>query len=376
MLDILKIDSLKPLFIYNIYHVHSNISSTQMLEKNNLFQPFNKIFEYNIFWNNITLVDQDFEPDFYNFTGNNASMHCLSIYSRQNIQNIFRDNVDILIFRSEAWVYAFLSLSLLGVIFCISILIFILICIFRRDIIEGNPLLTLSLLLAVLLLFCCVLPFSLENNKYTMSKLCLLKALGLTLGYALVFAMLLSRCILLATASKEIGFMSHIAGPVQSFLFLFIFGVQTALSLQVFGRGCTIFKGNCLVYLLSYNIMLLLLLLCLCPLIYKCQRNYREGKYFCIAIILTACAWAVWVPLYIFLEDVWREIMLCIGVVSTAGIFLGAVFIPRTYLMTISAAKEKLTSNFPSLATATSAMDIYRANTQVRNFIIIEKDWG
>lgn len=369
MLEILKIDTLKPLFIYHIYQVDSNLSVVRMLEKNNLFQPFNEIFEYNIFWNNISLVDPNFDPELYSVSENNDSKNCISFYSHHNVHYIFRDNFNILTFRSEAWVYAFLSLSLLGVIFCISILIFILICIFRRDIIEGNPLLTFALLLAVMLLFCSVLPFSIENNKYTLNTLYLLKALGLTMGYALVFALLLSRCILLATASKEIGFMSHIAGPVQSFLTLFIFGVQAALSLQVFNRSTEIFKGNSFVYLISYNAMLLLLLLCLCPLIYKSQRNYREGKYFCIAIVLTTCAWAIWLPLYAVLDDDWKEMMLCMGVVSTAGIFLGAIFIPRTYLMTISAAREKLTSTFPSLATATSAMDIYRANTQVRRFL-------
>lgn len=369
MLQILKIEGLKSSFIYNIYQVDSNISTTnQMFERNNLFQPFSKIFEYNIFWNNMTLTNQDFDSVLYSFTENNKSKHCLSVYSRQNFRYIFTDSLRILTFRSEAWVFAFLSLSLLGILFCISILIFILICIFRRDILEGNPILTLALLLAVTLLFCSILPFSLEYNKYTLNTLCLLKALGLTLGYALVFALLLSRCILLATASKEIGFMSHIAGPVQSFLCLFIFGVQAALSIQIVGRSSEIFKGNSFVYLMSYNTMLLLLLLCLCPLIFKCQRNYREGKYFSIAIILTTCAWFIWLPLYTVLEEEWKEIMLCIGVIATAGIFLGSIFIPRTYLMTIAAAREKMTSTFPSLATATSAMDIYRANTQVTRF--------
>ncbi|KAJ8940608.1 hypothetical protein NQ318_004804 [Aromia moschata] len=236
----------------------------------------------------------------------------------------------------------------------------------RRDILEGNPILTISLLLAVMLLFCSVLPFSLDYNNNTKHQLCLARSLAVTLGYAMVFSLLLSRCILLATASKEIGFMSHIAGPVQAFLCLFIFGVQAALNLQIVGRCLDIFQGYSFVYLMSYNVMLLLLLLCLCPLIYKCQRNYREGKYFTFAIILTIVVWSVWLPCYAIVGGDWKEPMLCLGLVSTAGIFLGTVFIPRTYLITIAAARDKITSALPSLATATSAMDIYRTSTQVK----------
>ncbi|RZC41063.1 hypothetical protein BDFB_010927 [Asbolus verrucosus] len=43
---------------------------------------------------------------------------------------------------------------------------------------------------------------------------------------------------------------------------------------------------------------------------------------------------------------------------------MGTIFVPRTYLMTIAAARDKITSTLPSLAAATSAMDIYRTGTQ------------
>ncbi|KAJ8977945.1 hypothetical protein NQ317_017413 [Molorchus minor] len=161
-----------------------------------------------------------------------------------------------------------------------------------------------------------VLPFSLEYNKYTRHHLCLARSLAVTLGYALVFSLLLSRCILLATVSKEIGFMSHIAGPVQAFFACLYLG------------------------------------------------NYRESKYFTIAIVLTTVVWGIWLPLYATLERDWKEPILCLGLVSTAGIFLGTIFIPRTYLITSAAARDKITSTLPSLATATSTMDIYRAHTQ------------
>lgn len=362
--EVLKIEPLRENFVYDIFRVENDTTNmTELVKRNNLFQPFTKMFTYSIFNDTLTSTDQSVES---NVSARDYSKNCVNYFSKRNFKIVLDgENEYLLNFRSEAWVFAFLSLSLLGVLFCVSVLIFLLISIFRRDILEGNPILTLALLLAVMLLFCSVLPFSLEYNKYTEHHLCIARSLAITLSYATVFSLVLSRCILLATASKEIGFMSHIAGPVQAFLCLFIFGVQAALSLQIVGRCSEVFRGYSFIYLMSYNSMILLLLLCLCPLIYKSQRNYREGKYFTIATILITCVWCMWLPCYALLTDEWKEPILCSGLVCTGGIFLGAVFIPRTYLMTIAAARDKITSTLPSLTTATSAMDIYRSNTQV-----------
>ncbi|XP_057653284.1 protein bride of sevenless [Diorhabda carinulata] len=355
IVEILKIEPLMPNFIYDIYKVE-NI--TALSTRNNFLQPFTKIFSYNIFYDNLTIIDQRFEEG--NTTLENISGNCLHLISEKRFNFLFKP-IPNLSFRTEAWVYAFLSLSLLGVLFCMSIIIFLLVCICRRDILEGNPILTIFLLVAIMVLFCSVLPFSLDEIN---NSLCLVKSLSITLGYASVFSLLLSRCILLATASKEIGFMSHIAGSVQAFLSLFIFGVQAALSLQLIGKCASIFARASFIYLMSYNIMLLMLLICLCPLIYKCERNYKEGKYFCVTILSTGLVWMLWLPLYMFLDEIWAEPMLCLGLIGTAGVFLGAIFIPRTYLMTIAAAKNKITSTLPSMNTANSIVDIYRTNTQ------------
>lgn len=192
----------------------------------------------------------------------------------------------------------------------------------------------------------------------------------MTIPYTFAFALLLARTILLATVSSEVGFMSHVAGTVQGFLTLFIFAVQCALSLQL-SNSCEdsplhhTNNNYSLLSLMSYNVVLLILLVFITPLIAKSKRNYREGKHFTIAIIMSACAWSGWLPAYAVLDEAWKDPLLCLGLVSTGSILLGSIFIPRTYMMTVSAARERFTSALPSLATATSAMDIYRASTQV-----------
>lgn len=386
IIDILQIEPLKQFFTYDIYQViiqndTSLNNSDELMKSNNFLEPFNKVYSYNIFNGNLTIIDDNIL--YYDLINSSKiEKKCFSTDNGDDASNRFVNGLTFLQvnmttykIRRDAWIFAFLSISLLGITFCLAILIFLLTNIFRRDIVlEGNPVLTTILLLAIMLMFLSVLPFGLQvNNNTSISSpnnhpnqtLCLFKSLSVTLSYALVLSLILARVILLATTSKDIGFMSHISGPVQSFLCLFIFGVQAALNLQIIDKCCDIFKGFSFLYLMSYNAMLLLLLLCFCPLIYSNQRNYREGKYFTIAILLTICLWCGWIPCYIFLDEEWREPILCFSLLSTAMIFLGTIFIPRTYLMTIATARNKITNTLPPMndGTSNNTLDIYR--TQV-----------
>ncbi|XP_076266962.1 G protein coupled receptor bride of sevenless [Rhynchophorus ferrugineus] len=359
LMNLYKIEPLKPLFSYQVFRFVGNIS---LGKANPYYTTYEMVGSYNIFGDNITW----FGTDTFNETesGNRTDSICLDEFIINKINwksELSQDNFN---FKSESWIYAFLSLSLLGIILCIAILIFLLSTIIQRTTFEGNPVLSLLLLFVVVLLFTSVLPFSLEASQPMKDYLCTVKVLCATLSFTAAFSLILSRSILLSTVSKEMGFMSHIAGPVQSFLCLFIFGVQAALSLHVPGRCQEVFDTQGFVYLMSYNVVLLLLMLCLTPLIYKSERNYREGKYLTIVVLLISVSWCAWLSGYVALDRSWREFMVCFGLVSTGGLFLGCVFIPRTYLMTIAAERDKITSALPSLATATSAIDLYRAHAQ------------
>lgn len=360
LLKFLQIDELQEHFVYDIFQVEALSSDTNLslsLPRTSL----KKAYSYHVFFDNLTAIDGIVDV---NDTSELDGCPREFVISRRHRILYSWPEVS---FRRDAWIYAILSLALLGVVFCSAILAFLLVAIFKRRILEGNPVLTLLLLLAVMAIFCSVLPFTIENTQNIRKPLCTIKALTITMSYAAVFSLLLSRSIVLSSAAREVGFMSHIAGPVQSFLSLFIFGVQAALSLHVFGRCNDLFtQGYELMYLMSYNTMLLILLICLTPLMYKSQRNYREGKYFTVAAVMIALVWSIWLPGFMILCNEWKEMMVCLGLVATGGICLGAIFIPRTYLMTIAAERDKITSALPSLATANSTMDIYRTHAQVR----------
>lgn len=358
-------------FLYEIFRVENLTlqNYTENLRKDDIIQSFVNVFSYSVFNKTLTNLEQ---PNFEDTNDTSkkvcpeCNLNCINFITQTSPKTILISYAFSRFgLRSESWVFAFLAVSVLGVAFCIAVLIFLIVRFCKRDILEGNPFLSLLLLFSVMLMYVSVIPFTLDSDKELKSSICLARALSSTLSYAFAFSLLLSRSILLATVSREVGFMSHVPGPVQSFLTLFIFGVQGALSLQFVNHCEDIFRGIAFVYMMSYNIILLVLLVFICPLNTRAQRNYKEGKYFTIAVVLLACTWSCWIPGYAVMGEGWKDPVLCLGLVATASILLGAIFIPRTYMMTIAAARDRITSTLPSLPASSSIMDIYRASTQV-----------
>nr|XP_022910073.1 protein bride of sevenless isoform X1 [Onthophagus taurus] len=360
ILKFFEIEPLQGKFNYEIF-VSENIESE--------FEPLKKLAIYNVF--DETFIELNDNNDYFEKIANtsddsdNNCKNSLS-YCEENCLNFWSERKScfwVIKLRSDDWVYAILTISLLGVLFCIAIFIFIITRLCKKQIFEGNPTLTVLLLIAVILMYVSIVPFAIDGDDDIKPTIILFRSFCLALPYAAAFSLILSRVILLATASNEVGFMSHVAGVVQSFLTFFIFSVQCALCLQIVGR-CQeeIFHTPFVFYLLSYNAILLILLLILSPLVAKSQRNYKEGRYFVIATILITCNWCCWIPGYFMLGDYWKDLMLCAGLVVTASILVGTIFIPRTYLITVSAARDRFTSALPSLAVNT--LDVYQATGQ------------
>ncbi|KAK4876334.1 hypothetical protein RN001_012756 [Aquatica leii] len=355
-IDVLNLKNFTGLFNYNVFRVE-NLSSE--------VQSFVNVYTYNVFNSSLTGLGLNASNIETNVLCPRCRLSCVNFIPKLPPKTILISYAFSKFgLRTESWVIGFLAVSLLGVVFCLAVFIFIIVRFCKKDILEGNPFLTMILLVTVILMYCSVVPFALDSDKEMRNYICIARALSSSLIYALAFSLLLSRSILLATISKEVGFMAHVPGPVQSFLTLFIFGVQGALSLQFTYHCEDTFRGISFVYLMSYNVILLILLLFICPLNTRSQRNYREGRYFTIAIVLIACIWSCWIPSYAVFNNEWKDPMVCFGLVSTASILLGAVFIPRTYMMTVAATRDRLTSAIPSLQANSSIVDVYRASAQ------------
>lgn len=398
VVNYLKIGPIMDRFVYNIFKVEHFDLLNQKFENQSsnssddaVLQSLLKVGTYNIFNYSLTfdglyiIEDEIISNETLNTTYTTDGVEyicsknhrvCITECINYRLNYDDSDN-DFLLYnvflKQESWILAILSIASIGVVFCVAILIFIFVRLCKKDIFEGNPVLSVLLLLTLTIMYASVVPFALEVTfetefRSTLSNyLCLIRSLAVTLSYSCCFSLMLSRSVMLATVAYEASFMSHITGHVQSLLCLFMIAVQGALSLQSIENCQDLFGNNSFLYCLSYDFLLLGLLLFSCPFIYRTQRNYKEGMYFAIATVLIVLSWIGWLTAYVIVGEKWKMVAICSGLLATASSILGAVFIPRTYLMTSAVVRDSLTSALPSLAFASSSsvLDLNYTNAQV-----------
>jgi bride of sevenless protein len=279
--------------------------------------------------------------------------------------------------RQDAWVAAVASIATVGIACSLAISCFILIRICKGDVLEGNPSFSFLLLIAIICTYFSILPFSfVSDDPYQRGLICGSRIFGTNVSYALLFSIMLSRSFMLASCDQDGGFMSHVNGYLQTVLCFFIAGVQLALSVQFWAINSTflgshqcssIYEGHMFLFLLSYDVFLLLLLVCTSPFIARSKRNYQEGIFFTVASVLCLIVFIGWITAYVFLPRRWQDAAITGGLVGTATAILVTVFIPRTYLMMTAIVRDHLASALPSLActSATSIQDINYRSTQV-----------
>lgn len=271
--------------------------------------------------------------------------------------------------RSELWVAIGLTISTLGILLCMAILTFVIIRICMEDVLEGNPMGSVVMLLALIAQFASFFPFTIEyagfrqdlHNTNTaievFNSMCIIKIFVVSVCYCLTFSLLLSRAIMLASIGSEGGFLSHVNGYIQSIICVFSFLVQLGLSTQLLilmhanQRHVTcenVYFGNWFWGIIGYDAMLLIMLVLLTPFIFRSQRNYQEGILIVITSVLCLLCWSIWIPLSM-IDNNFREMMVPLGVQATAWIILAALMVPRCFLIVRSIARSDFTQALPSL---------------------------
>ncbi|XP_059094933.1 uncharacterized protein LOC131889777 [Tigriopus californicus] len=250
-------------------------------------------------------------------------------------------------FKMEPWIIILITIGSVGIVVAVSIMLYILskVC---AEVVDGSQSLSIVFLAAIVFMYGCVVPF----GFYPDPLICLLRLYGTRLAYALVFAVLLSRSLMLATADID-GLPGHVSGLIQAFLLIMMTGFQVGLSTQewflreqsftmltIAGRyeqlECAD-KGISVIVSLSYVMILLLLQLIISPFIVSSRRNYKEGFLFCLASVVCLILWLGWTISYVIfgaiLDPVWYDIIECIGLTATATCLLLVIFIPKCYMM-------------------------------------------
>lgn len=327
---------------------------------------------------------QDHEPVKYCKT---TADKCSNYF--KGIHHPYHDNL-YLYLRKDPWVPASLAVSGIGIFTTLAILLFVIIRLCKGDIMEGNPLATIILLLSLLPMFASIIPFSVtfedhENHQkvaiaksryenfeddfllLSQNHLCAWRVFVLSVSYCLLFSQLLSRAIMLCSVGSEGGFLSHVNGFLQITICFFMFLVQISISSQLLlyqlngsndiNLCINIFDTDYYLTAISYNVFLLISLVVITPFVYRSQRNYMEGMLMTVASYIILIVWFVWILISVLFssDSTCKEASVPLGLVSTAWIILGGILVPRSYLIVRGIARSDLVQALPSLTSISFA---------------------
>lgn len=143
------------------------------------------------------------------------------------------DTLDAGLLKPGSCVPIFLTVVVCGTLACGVIAVFIIYRFVLEDVLDGNPSLTIVLILANVFTLQTVLPFCMNDSYLGAEPLNSRKILVTSLAFGIDFSVMLSRAFFLMF-SKGGVFTAHINGYLQGLMVFFMFGVQLAISVMFF----------------------------------------------------------------------------------------------------------------------------------------------
>ncbi|XP_043485302.1 protein bride of sevenless isoform X2 [Leptopilina heterotoma] len=287
-------------------------------------------------------------------------------FQERSAHGLVKIGIDGSILKSGVWIPIYLTIMVSGTFACIVIFLFILYRYFVDESLDGNPFLTLILILGTIFMLQTILPFCMDDEYMGAVHLNSRKIFISTLAFGLIFSIMLSRAFFLAFSVGGI-FTVHINGYLQSLMVFFMFGVQVVISTMYFALGANdpseVLRSPSFIGLLGYDIFLLACLLIVSCFITQIQRNYNEGKCFFATVIGILIVWTIWVTCFILMDASVRDIIVCFGIIATAYLIIIGILIPRTYYMVTHSSRDK---NFGPRFDPTDLGPDPRMNTMAR----------
>ncbi|XP_031773899.1 protein bride of sevenless isoform X2 [Apis florea] len=298
---------------------------------------------------------------------------CANFKRRFGPRGASKDTLDRGLLKAGNWIPIFLTVAVCGTFACGAIAVFIIYRFMVEDVLDGNPVLTIALILANVFTLQTVLPFCVNDDYLGAERLNSRKILATTLAFGLDFSLMLTRAFFLVF-SKGGVFTAHINGHLQGLMVFFMFFVQVAISVMFFTLSthdsAVVMRSLIFIALLGYDIFLLVTLFIVCFFIFQLPRNYREGKCFFGTSIGLLIAWAVWLTCFILVEPEYRDTVVSLGIISTAYLIIIGILIPRTYYMVTHLARgKKFGQRFGSTDLATDSRIDTRQNRPFYDYV-------
>ncbi|XP_051153134.1 protein bride of sevenless [Leptopilina boulardi] len=293
-------------------------------------------------------------------------------FQERNADGLVKINIDRTILKSGIWIPIYLTIMVSGTFASIVIFIFIIYRYIIDESLDGNPFLTIILILGTIFMLQTILPFCMNDDYIGAVHLNSRKIFISTLGFGLIFSIMLSRAFFLAFSVGGI-FTVHINGYLQCLMVFFMFGVQVVISSMYFALSTSdpseILRSTTYIALLGYDIFLLACLLIVSCFITQIQRNYNEGKCFFGTVIGILIVWTIWVTCFILMDSSVRDIIVGFGIIATAYLIIIGILIPRTYYMVTHLSRDK---NFVQRFDPTDLGPDPRMNTMARQALDLQ----
>ena len=245
--------------------------------------------------------------------------------------------------RLQTWSTILLTISGVGIVCSLAFALH-LSCKSCAEVVDGSQSLSIFLLFLLVLIYSSLSPFAFYPDKLV----CMVRLHGPSIAYSLLFSLILSRSLMLATADFD-GLPGHVSGLLQAFIFMTLSGLQMALVAQEYLIRETPYTtttligmyqetrcsdvGRVFVYHLCYPMVLLGLQVIVSPFIVRSRRNYREGLLFCVASVVCLLVWLGWCSFYLLvavnIAQQWMDFAVCVGLLATATTVLIIVYVPK-----------------------------------------------
>ncbi|XP_077266555.1 G protein coupled receptor bride of sevenless isoform X1 [Temnothorax americanus] len=271
--------------------------------------------------------------------------NCMNFQGRSDAHDITKvDVVGKSILKNSIYVPVFLIAIVCGVLACCVMVIFIVHRFVTGEILDGNPALTIVLVLANLFTLLTALPFCVTDDYFGAESLNAWKIFLTTLAFGLTFSIVLSRAFFLALSAGGV-FIIHINGYLQSLMTLFMYGVQITISVMFYVlstmNSAMVARSLIFIALLGYDISLLIGLFVACCYIIRTQRNYYEGRCFFGTAVGLFVIWTIWLTSFMLMHPKNRDAIVSFGIVATAYLIIFSILTPRIYYMVTHTPRRK-----------------------------------
>ncbi|XP_018044267.1 PREDICTED: protein bride of sevenless [Atta colombica] len=288
-----------------------------------------------------------------------------------------RDTKDVVgknVLKNSFYVPVSLIVIICGILMCCGMIIFIVYYTTTKEILHGNLVFTIVLILATLFILLTALPFCVTDDYFGAENLNAWKILLTTLVFGLTFSIMLSRALFLALSIGDV-FIIHINGYLQSLMTFFAYGVQIVMSVMYFVlstmNSTVVIRSLIFIVLLGYDIFLLIALFVTCYFIIRIQHNYHEEKYFFGTSIGLIIIWVIWLICFMLMQPENRDAVIFFGTIATAYLIIFGALIPKIYYITHTSKRKDSGQRFDpvNLLTDSTVNTIIRQSCSSHDYV-------